>query len=224
MSASTEVPPGHEEVVVLDFGSQFNQLIARRVREQNVYCRIVTPQVTAEELRARRPKGIILSGGPASVYDEGAPQLDPAILDLGIPILGICYGMQVFMHLLDSPVEPAQDREFGHRDLEVTDPGDLFAETPSRQVVWMSHGDQVTDPGGQFKVLAKTGSCPNAAVVHSDDDPFAKLFVNDLFAGRVVGFGSCRCWCWSCYICYSSTYTPKRNTTECQFCLCTCRI
>ena len=168
MSASTDAPRGHEEVVVLDFGSQFNQLIARRVREQQVYCRIVTPEITAEELGERRPKGIILSGGPASVYDDGAPQLDPAILDLGVPILGICYGMQVVMHLLDSPVEPAKDREFGHRELEVTDPGELFRDTPAQQIVWMSHGDQVTDPGGQFKVLAKTDSCPNAAVVHKD--------------------------------------------------------
>lgn len=168
MSASMDAPRGHEEVVVLDYGSQFNQLIARRVREQQVYCRILTPDVTADELREHKPKGIILSGGPASVYDEGAPKLDPAILDLDVPILGICYGMQVVMHLLDSPVEPAQDREFGHRELEVTDAGDLFFETPSKQVVWMSHGDQVTDPGGLFRVLAKTSTCPNAAVVHKD--------------------------------------------------------
>jgi GMP synthase (glutamine-hydrolysing) len=156
----------HEEVVIVDYGSQYNQLIARRVRELEVYCRIVTPSVTAAELKARRPRGIILSGGPASVYAEGAPTLDPDILDLGIPILGICYGLQVIARLLGVHVAPAENREFGHQEIEVTGSHPLFAETPSRQVVWMSHGDQVSDPGGMFEVLARTASCPNAALTH----------------------------------------------------------
>ncbi len=158
----------HEEIVVLDYGSQFNQLIARRVREQQIYCRIVTPDVTAAELRERNPRGIILSGGPASVYEDGAPTLDPEILELGVPVLGICYGMHLIMKQLGAPVEPAGDREFGHRELSVIDPADLFCDTPTSQVVWMSHGDQVTDPGGVFRVLARTDTCSNAAVVHRD--------------------------------------------------------
>ncbi|MAG55579.1 MAG: glutamine-hydrolyzing GMP synthase [Planctomycetes bacterium] len=165
----------HEEVLVVDYGSQFNQLIARRVREQNVFCRVVMPDITAAELRANPPKGIILSGGPASVYDEGAPTLDPEILDLGVPILGICYGMGIIMHVLGSRVEPGE-REFGHRELDVDDAAALFIDTPARQVVWMSHGDQVTDPGGIFKVLARTDTCPNAAVVHKDKPIYAIQF------------------------------------------------
>ena len=156
----------HEEVIIFDFGAQYNQLIARRVREQNVFCRIVPPDVTVEEVRRWNPKGIILSGGPSSVYEEGAPTIDPAILEMGVPILGICYGMQVVAHILGLNVEPAKSREFGHRKIEVTESDPLFAHTPSSQIVWMSHGDQVGHPETQFEVLAKTPSCPQAAVRH----------------------------------------------------------
>ena len=159
---------GHEEIVIFDYGSQFNQLIARRVRELSVYCRIVTPETTAEDLRAQKPVGIILSGGPASVYADDAPSLDPEILDLGIPVLGICYGMNLILHRHGASIAPAEDREFGHRELEVEHPGDLFAGTPERQVVWMSHGDRVHDLDAQFEVVARTSTCPVAAVVHRE--------------------------------------------------------
>ncbi|MFN7337808.1 MAG: glutamine-hydrolyzing GMP synthase, partial [bacterium] len=136
----------HDEVVpILDFGSQTAQLIARRVREAGVFSWLVSPKITAEELRAMKPKGIILSGGPSSVYEKGAPTCDPAIFDLGVPVLGICYGMQLACHLLGGKVERADHREFGRAGLSVLDSTDLFAAIPDRCTVWMSHGDQVTD-------------------------------------------------------------------------------
>jgi GMP synthase (glutamine-hydrolysing) len=156
----------HQLIVIIDYGSQFNQLIARRVRELNVFAHIVTPAVTAQEIRKLGPKGIILSGGPSSVYDQGAPLLDPQILDLGIPILGICYGMQVIAHLHSIAVKPARDREFGHRELHVLTDETLLRGTPKDQVVWMSHGDIVGPLLEQFDVLAKTDSCPAAALRH----------------------------------------------------------
>ncbi len=156
----------HQEIVIIDYGSQYAQLIARRVREAKVFCTIKTPKVTAEELRALQPIGVILSGGPNSVYEQGAPSLDAGILDLGVPVLGICYGMQLISHLLGAKVQPAEHREFGHRTIERSGALDhgLFAGTPDSQVVWMSHGDQVEDKAGLFEVLAATASCPAAAV------------------------------------------------------------
>lgn len=155
-------------ILVLDFGSQTAQLIARRVRDQNVFCQLVRHDLTAERIKELAPKGLILSGGPESVYAEGAPQPDPAIFDLGIPILGICYGMQTICQWLDCQVHPAKSREFGHTELHVTDPDDLLAGIPEPSTVWMSHGDQVEGLSEHFKVLAKTDTCPNAAVQHLD--------------------------------------------------------
>ena len=156
----------HQEVVIIDYGSQYAQLIARRVREAKVFCTIRTPAVTADQLRAINPIAVILSGGPRSVYEAGAPSLDKGILDLGVPVLGICYGMQLISHLLGATVKPADHREFGHRSITRTGVGDdgLFAGTPDTQVVWMSHGDQVDAAPGFFDVLAATPTCPAAAV------------------------------------------------------------
>src|SRR5260221_11181403 len=141
-----------ERVLVFDFGSQYAQLIARRVREQSVYCEIVRHNVTAARVRELAPKGIILSGGPASVYEPGAPHCDPAIFDLGIPILGICYGMQLACHLLGSPVKPSASREFGRAHVHVLEhpngSPDLFRNVPDDTVVWMSNGDQVVSSNG----------------------------------------------------------------------------
>ncbi len=157
-------PEGRETIPILDFGSQTAQLIARRVREACVFSWLVSPRISLAELRALKPKGIILSGGPSSVYDPGAPTCDPGIFDLGVPVLGICYGMQLAAHLLGGRVTASDHREFGRANLTVTDRSDLFAGIPDRSTVWMSHGDQVADVGGRFQPIASTPTCPNAAV------------------------------------------------------------
>ena len=155
-----------ERVLVLDFGSQYAQLIARRVREQHVYCEIVRHDVTADRIRDLSPRGIILSGGPASVYDTGAPRCDPGIFHLGIPVLGICYGMQLACDALGGQVGRAQSREYGRAVCEVTDPDTIFTGVPTHTEVWMSHGDQVDTVSADFRPLARTATCPLAAVRH----------------------------------------------------------
>jgi len=156
-----------EKVVVLDFGSQYAQLIARRVREQNVFCEIVRHDIKAARLKEISPKGIILSGGPSSVYDKGAPKCDDGLFHLGIPVLGICYGMQLACESLGGKVESAPAREYGRAHIRVTDGGNpLFADLPAEMEVWMSHGDQVARVAGDFVPLAATGTCPIAAVRH----------------------------------------------------------
>ncbi len=156
----------HDEVVpILDFGGQTAQLIARRVRDAGVYSVLVHPATPASELARIKPKGLILSGGPASVYDQGAPRCDPAIFDLGIPVLGICYGMQLACQILGAEVERTREREFGRANLTILDRSGLLAAIPERTTVWMSHGDQVTEFGrAGLKPLATTPTCPYAAV------------------------------------------------------------
>jgi GMP synthase (glutamine-hydrolysing) len=163
--------PAPELVLVLDFGSQTAQLIARRVREQNVFCQLVRPDLSAERIRELNPRGLILSGGPASVYDPGAPLPDPRIFDLGVPILGICYGMQAACLALGNEVSPGAHREFGRTSCRVLggqalDRGDLFQGVPGELTVWMSHGDQVKNLTEQWLPLASTADCPAAAVRH----------------------------------------------------------
>ena len=154
-----------ETVAVLDFGSQYSRLIARRVRECRVYCEVLPWDVPAETLRALAPRGIILSGGPASVYEPGAPTLPPAVLELGVPVLGICYGMQLLAQALGGTVEPGQRREFGHAQLEVVArAAPLLRGLPERPAVWMSHGDQVATLPPGFEPLARTATCPIAAM------------------------------------------------------------
>jgi GMP synthase (glutamine-hydrolysing) len=155
-------------IAILDFGSQYSQLIARRVREQKVYSELVRFDTTAEALAARRPAGIILSGGPSSVFDEGAPQCDPALFEMGIPVLGICYGMQLTARTLGGDVRPGQAREYGRADIRVTDHASLFRDLPSGLTVWMSHGDQVAVMPSGFRTMAETGTCPHAAMA---DEP-----------------------------------------------------
>ncbi|TVP75337.1 MAG: glutamine-hydrolyzing GMP synthase [Gemmatimonadales bacterium] len=153
-----------DRILILDFGSQYTQLIARRIREERVFCEIHPPDRSLEWIRDWDPRGIILSGGPASVYDEETPSLDPALLDAGIPILGICYGMQLVAHLQGGTVHAGQ-REYGRADLRVTVPDALFdgfdegAETP----VWCSHGDHVNAPPPGYEALASTATLPVAA-------------------------------------------------------------
>ena len=165
-----------ETVLIFDFGSQFAQLIARRVREQNVFCQIVRHDLTAERVRELNPKGIILSGGPSSVYDAGAPKCDPAIFELGIPILGICYGMQLACEALGGEVLGAEHREYGRATLNVTEATELFAGYPAESTVWMSHGDQVKATTGGFRGLASTDTCPVAAVKHTTQPVYGIQF------------------------------------------------
>jgi len=158
----------HDEVIpILDFGAQYAQLIARRVREKGVYSELVRPDIPAADLKKLNPRGIILSGGPSSVYDPGAPQCDPRIFDLGVPILGICYGLQVMAHSLGGKVEPAKAREYGRAKLHLADAKHPFLHgIPQDTTVWMSHGDQVQSLGDEFIPVASTPTCPLAAVVH----------------------------------------------------------
>ncbi|MEQ8846741.1 glutamine-hydrolyzing GMP synthase [Botrimarina sp.] len=156
-----------ERVLVLDFGSQLAQLIARRVREQHVYCEIVRHDLSAERIAEIAPKGIILSGGPSSVYAADAPRCDPKLFEMGIPVLGICYGMQLACEALGGRVHAHDVREYGRAHCEVVDSADLFRGVHTQTEVWMSHGDQVTQIAADFTPLAKTATCPFAAVRHN---------------------------------------------------------
>jgi GMP synthase (glutamine-hydrolysing) len=153
-----------DEVVVLDYGGQYSQLIARRVRECGVFSELLPHHVGVDEVRRRNPKGLILSGGPASVYAEGAPRLDPALLELGIPVLGICYGMQALVLTLGGRVEGAEVGEFGRSRLTVADTGRLLAGTPADQSCWMSHRDTVYEAPPGFTALASSTESPVAAL------------------------------------------------------------
>ncbi|MEY2990241.1 MAG: glutamine-hydrolyzing synthase, partial [Actinomycetota bacterium] len=150
-------------VLVVDFGAQYAQLIARRVREARVYSEIVPHSITVDEVRAMSPKAIILSGGPASVYSDGAPTFDPAIMDLGIPIFGICYGFQVMAQSLGGSVARTGGSEYGGTTLDIVESGALMEGLPSTQDVWMSHGDSVERAPSGFTVLASTKGAPIAA-------------------------------------------------------------
>jgi GMP synthase (glutamine-hydrolysing) len=154
----------HETIAILDFGSQYTQLIARRVRESNVYCEILPYNVSLESLISRRPKGVILSGGPASVYDSDAPKPSFDLTDeINCPILGICYGFQIIAAALGGEVVPSESREYGYARLFVEDPKSLlFQGLPAEMDVWMSHGDHVTKVPHGFKVIAKTEDALNA--------------------------------------------------------------
>jgi len=150
-------------VLVVDFGAQYAQLIARRVREANVYSEIIHHTATASEVSAKDPAAIILSGGPSSVYEPGSPSLDPDILKLGIPILGICYGFQVLAAALGGRVDKTGKREYGATELSVSVNGTLLGDQPVTQICWMSHGDQVMEAPSGFEVLASTQTTPVAA-------------------------------------------------------------
>jgi GMP synthase (glutamine-hydrolysing) len=161
--ARAAAQPG-AEVVVLDYGGQYSQLIARRVRDCRVFSELLPHDTSPEELARRAPRGIILSGGPASVYAPGAPRLDRGLLELGVPVLGICYGMQLLVHELDGRVEQAEVGEFGRSDLHVNEPGVLLAGLPHEQTCWMSHRDTVFEAPPGFTALASSSSSPVAAL------------------------------------------------------------
>ena len=160
------VPAGVEVVPVLDFGSQFVQLICRRVREAGAFSLLLAPDTPIEVLRDLNPKGIILSGGPSSVDTADAPRCDPKLFEIGVPILGVCYGMQLGCQLLGCTVKPSDHHEYGRSRISVSDASDLFAGLPQKTTVWMSHADQVVNIAESFDVLASTDTCPAAAVRH----------------------------------------------------------
>ncbi|MRG87391.1 glutamine-hydrolyzing GMP synthase [Salinibacillus xinjiangensis] len=165
-----------EMILVLDFGSQYNQLITRRIREMGVYSELHSHKLSAAEIREMNPKGIILSGGPNSVYAENSFRCDPAIFDLGIPILGVCYGMQLMVDHFGGKVERAKDREYGKAQIEVQNTNGLFRELPEEQVVWMSHSDKVIETPDNFTVDAVSPSCPIAAISSVDQNLYGVQF------------------------------------------------
>ncbi|MEM1165288.1 MAG: glutamine-hydrolyzing GMP synthase [Planctomycetota bacterium] len=198
---------GEEVVLVLDFGSQTAQLIARRVRDAGVLSVLVSPAMTAQAIAELKPTGLILSGGPASVYDDSSPRCDPAIFDLGIPILGICYGMQLAAMHLGGAIESTDRREFGRAKLAFADSSSagsdgepILRAVADDSVVWMSHGDQVTNPGDGFRTLAGTETCPHAIVQHESRPLFGVQFhpeVTHTVQGRQILhnflYEVCRC-------------------------------
>lgn len=155
-----------ETIVVLDYGSQYNQLITRRIRELGVYSELLSHRVTATELKERNIVGIILSGGPMSVSDEGAFDIDPDILELDVPILGICYGMQLMVRNLGGKVEPSKLREYGKSEIEIRQQSGIFQGLSDNETVWMSHGDKVTELPSGFDATATNPHCPIAAMAH----------------------------------------------------------
>ena len=165
-----------EKIIVLDYGSQYNQLIARRIREIGVFSELMSHKVTAKEIREINPIGIILSGGPNSVYDEGSFDIDPEIFELGLPVLGICYGMQLMSHKLGGMVEAAGEREYGVAPLQLTEKSALFAGTPEVQDVLMSHGDRVTAIPEGFHVAGTSPNSPFAAVENTERNLYGIQF------------------------------------------------
>jgi GMP synthase (glutamine-hydrolysing) len=189
-----------EIVLVFDFGAQYCQLIARRVREQHVFCQIVRHDLAADRVAALKPRGLIFSGGPASVYGAGAPQCDPKVFELGIPVLGICYGMQLACHALGGKVQPSPSREFGRAHCRIHETDGLFAGVPEETIVWMSHGDQVHMVDGDFVSLAETETCPIAAVRHRARPVFGLQFHPEVshtpYGSRILGnflYNVCGC-------------------------------
>ncbi len=165
-----------QTIAIIDFGSQYSELIARRIRETQVYSEVISYRTTAEQLRNLDPKGIILSGGPNSVYDDHAPQCDPKIWDLGIPILGVCYGMQLMVKQLGGSVERATKAEYGKASLFIDDPTDLLTNVEEGSTMWMSHGDSCTQLPVGFETLAHTHNTPCAAIANHDKKLFGVQF------------------------------------------------
>ncbi len=169
-SVATSEMNDFDKIIVLDFGSQYNQLITRRIREFGVYSELLSHKTTAAEIKKIAPKGIIFSGGPNSVYDDGAFRVDPEIFNLGIPVLGICYGMQLMAHILPGgKVEPADNKEYGKAVITVKDKDAvLFKGLPTEQTVWMSHGDLVTQAPDGFKTVATSANCPISSIANDE--------------------------------------------------------
>ncbi len=165
-----------EKVLVIDFGGQYNQLVARRVRECNVYCEIYSYRTELEAIRAMNPKGIILTGGPNSCYEENSPTYQKELFALGVPVLGLCYGAQVMMHVLGGKVEKAPVREYGKTEVRVNQDSPLFADVSQDTICWMSHFDYISRPAPGFAVTAHTADCPVAAVEDRENNLYAVQF------------------------------------------------
>jgi GMP synthase (glutamine-hydrolysing) len=165
-----------QTIAIIDFGSQYSELIARRIRETQVYSEVISYYTTAEQLRNLDPKGIILSGGPNSVYDDYAPKCDPEIWNLGIPILGVCYGMQLMVKQLGGNVERAKRGEYGKAAIKIDDPTDLLTNVEDNSTMWMSHGDSCTQLPEGFSVLAHTDNTTCAAIAHPEKKLFGVQF------------------------------------------------
>ena len=189
-----------QRIVILDYGSQYTQLIARRIREQQVFSEIIRFDTPAAKLRENMPQGIILSGGPNSVFEEGAPGIDPEIFELGVPVLGVCYGMQLMSQQLGGKVQPGESREYGKTEM-TTEPGnELFAGLPEKFIVWMSHGDRVAEIPAGFKVSATSANCPYAAIRNEEKRFYAIQFhpevVHTQYGTQILGnflFKICGC-------------------------------
>ncbi len=187
-------------IVILDYGSQYTQLIARRIREKKVYCEIHPPTADLKALLNRNPNGIILSGGPASVYAKDAPKAIPGLFDTGIPTLGVCYGMQLMSFNLKGKVERGSRREYGRTPIKIVKKHPLFVDVPAESVVWMSHGDQVTRPPKGFDVLAESENTPITAIANEERELYGVQFhpevVHTQFGQKILDnflFNLCKC-------------------------------
>lgn len=179
----------NELVLVIDFGGQYNQLIARRVRENNVYCEILPYDASIETIRQKNPKGIIFTGGPSSVYDEGAPSIDKEIFELGIPVLGICYGCQLIGYLLEGKVEKGEAREYGKANIKYDMSSKLFKGLDEESVCWMSHTLHVSEVPEGYRISASTGSCSVAAMENEEKGIYGVQFhpeVEHTVAGKQI--------------------------------------
>ena len=165
-----------EKVIVIDFGGQYNQLVARRVRECNVYCEIYSYKTDLEQIKAMNPKGIILTGGPNSCYEEGAPTCRRELFELGVPVLGLCYGAQLMMHVLGGRVEKAPVREYGKTEVFVENSSPLFTDVKSTTICWMSHFDYISKIAPDFEIIAHTADCPVAAAENREKNLYAIQF------------------------------------------------
>ena len=165
-----------EKVIVIDFGGQYNQLVARRVRECNVYCEIYSYKTDLEQIKAMNPKGIILTGGPNSCYEEGAPTYRRELFELGVPVLGLCYGAQLMMHVLGGRVEKAPVREYGKTEVFVENSSPLFTDVKSTTICWMSHFDYISKIAPDFEIIAHTADCPVAAAENREKNLYAIQF------------------------------------------------